>query len=804
MKVILAEKPSVAKDIARVLGAKNRKEGYIEGNGYQVTWAFGHLITLADPGTYGYEKWNTADLPMLPSVFIYKPQGDDGAQKQLNTIVSLFQAADSIICATDAGREGEAIFRYIYTHAKCDKPVERLWISSMTDEAILEGFATLKPASEYQNLYHSAKARNEADWLVGMNATRALTLASRSKKALSLGRVQTPTLALICKRYQEHTNFQPEPFYTVEAELLGQGQAFVAKYPERFLQKEKAEALAALLPAVVTVADKQVKQKVEKAPLPFDLTSLQAEANKRYNVSAQQTLDTVQALYERHKMLTYPRTGSRYLGDDMVKEVQGKLSNLSQLSFGEAFSKSITQLSSGSFNTACFDSKKLTDHHAIIPTFQHMNLYGNLTDIEKKIYQMVCFQLVMALLPVCKKEILAYKFHFADDKELLEASGTTIKEMGWRAVLSKDAVDDDAEGEDKQLLPNLKKGEEVQLTGSRIKEGMTKKPALLTEATLLKAMETAGKQLDDPEAVQAMKDCGLGTPATRANIIETLYKRAYIVNEKNKLVPTDIGMQVYELTCELPIGNPALTGEWEKKLNLMAKGEYEVEAFYQEIIQFTKTETARLLNDGKTVQTGTIEGIKCPICGGRIKETEKAFGCLGYKDGCKFVLWKDVAKKKLTEKHLRQIIENGMTDVIKGFTSKAGKPFDARLKYSPEQQKMVFDFTPEQIGQCPVCGKDIIEGKRGFGCSGYKEGCTFVVWKEQYGKELSSSQVGRLLKGETLSLKGFVKQDGTKFDGKLKLVEAPEDKHLYRVECEETKPSDGKKKKTTKKDDAPE
>lgn len=803
MKVILAEKPSVAKDIARVLGVKNRHEGYMEGNGYQVTWAFGHLITLAEPATYGFEKWNIADLPMLPAVFVYHPQGDEGAQKQLNTIVQLFQNADSIICATDAGREGEAIFRYIYTHAKCDKPVERLWISSMTDEAILEGFAQLKPASEYENLYHSAKARNEADWLVGMNATRALTLASRSRKTLSLGRVQTPTLALICRRWKEHTNFQPSPFYTIEADLLGQGQAFVARYPERFLQKEKAEALTALLPSVVTVADKQVKQKQEKAPLPFDLTSLQAEANKRFGISAQQTLDTVQALYERHKMLTYPRTGSRYLGDDMVKEVQSKLSQLSGLPFTDAFAKSVTQLSSGNFNTACFDSKKLTDHHAIIPTFQHTNLYSNLSDTERKIYQMVCFQLIMALLPVCKKEILAYKFHFSDQYELLEASGTTIKEMGWRAVLEKNMVDDEADAEDQQTLPNLKKGEEVQLTGHRIKEGMTKKPPLLTEATLLKAMETAGKQLDDPEAVQAMKDCGLGTPATRANIIETLYKRLYIVNDKNKLVPTDIGLQVYELTCELPIGNPALTGEWEKKLNLMAKGEYEVEAFYQEIIQFTKAETAKLINDGKTVQTGTVEGVKCPVCGSRIKETEKAFGCLGYKDGCKFVLWKDVAKKKLTEKHLRQIIENGMTDVIKGFTSKAGKPFDARLKYSPEQQKMVFDFTPEQIGQCPVCGKDIIEGKRGFGCSGYKEGCKFVIWKDQHGKELSSSQVGRLLKGETLSLKGFVRPDGTPFDGKLKMVEAPNQQPPYIVECKEVVSTDAKKKKATKKDDAP-
>ena len=435
MKVILAEKPSVAKDIARVLGVKTKKDGYMEGNGYQVTWAFGHLISLADPGVYGYEKWLKEDLPMLPSFFIYKPTEDEGAKKQLDTIERLFNEADSLICATDAGREGEAIFRYIYNDSKCNKPFERLWISSMTDEAILEGFANLKPGSEYDNLYFSARSRNEADWLVGMNATRALTLASRSKKALSLGRVQTPTLALICKRWKEHTDFNPEPFYTVETQLFAENQSFVARYPERFMQKGKAEALSELITPTVTVVDKQIKQKQEKAPLPFDLTSLQAEANRRFNLGAQQALDIVQALYERHKMLTYSRTGSRYLGDDMLAEVQKKLGALKENDFGKSYLSAIETLEKGKLNKACFDSKQLTDHHAIIPTFQNMKSYSTLTKEEKNIYEMVCKQLVMALPPVCKKEVLSYKFHFSDDKELLEASGTKIKEAGWRMVL---------------------------------------------------------------------------------------------------------------------------------------------------------------------------------------------------------------------------------------------------------------------------------------------------------------------------------------------------------------------------------
>lgn len=795
MKVILAEKPSVAKDIARVLGVKTKKDGYMEGNGYQVTWAFGHLISLADPGVYGYEKWLKEDLPMLPSFFIYKPTEDEGAKKQLETIERLFNEADSLICATDAGREGEAIFRYIYNDSKCNKPFERLWISSMTDEAILEGFANLKPGTEYDNLYFSARSRNEADWLVGMNATRALTLASRSKKALSLGRVQTPTLALICKRWKEHTDFNPEPFYTVETQLFAENQSFVARYPERFMQKEKAEALAELITPTVTVVDKQIKQKQEKAPLPFDLTSLQAEANRRFNLGAQQTLDIVQALYERHKMLTYPRTGSRYLGDDMLAEVQKKLGALKENDFGKSYLTAIEILEKGKLNKACFDSKQLTDHHAIIPTFQNMKSYSTLTKEEKNIYEMVCKQLVMALLPVCKKEVLSYKFHFSDDKELLEASGTKIKEAGWRMVLDKDVpAAEDAEAEDEQALPNLKLQDIVDVQEKRIKEGMTKKPALMTEATLLKAMETAGRQLDDPEAVQAMKDCGLGTPATRANIIETLYKRNYIVKEKNKLIPTELGYQVYELTKELPIGNPSLTGEWEKKLNLMAKGEYESDIFYNEILAFTKEETAQILSTGEQVQTQVLDGVRCPVCGERLKELPKGWGCVGFKTtGCKFVLWKEMAGKTLTEKHLRQMIEKGKSEVIKGFKSKKGTDFDARVKYSAEEGRVVFDFTPEEIGECPICGKDIIEGKRGFGCSGYKEGCKFVLWKEKSGKIITLSQAQRLLKGETIALKGFTAEDGTNFDSKIKLVPTEDPANPYKVDFVKTE------KKTKKK-----
>ena len=773
MKVIIAEKPSVAKDIAKVLRITERKEGYLEGRGCQVTWAFGHLISLATPDYYGYKKWRIEDLPIIPERFDYLPNEDEGSKKQLAVIKQLFEGAEEIICATDAGREGEAIFRYIYEHCGCDKPFRRLWISSMTDQAILEGFHNLKDGREYDPLYASAKARNEADWLVGMNASRALTLTTDSRTPLSLGRVQTPTLAIICQRYLEHMQFEPKPFYTVNLLLDYQGNRFQARYPDRFDTAEKANTLLERIGDTVQVIDKQKKQKTEKSPLPFDITSLQAEANKKYAFSAQKTLDIMQNLYERYKVLTYPRTGSRYLGDDMVDEIKNKIGQLQTLPLGDAFQQAINQLSAKGINKACFDSKKLTDHHAIIPTFHGLDRIGQLPADERKIFDLVTRQLVMALLPPCKKEVLAYKFQASEDMEPLQATGAKIMEAGWRLLMGADDKSEPAAGEeedDSQELPDLPKNAVVDVVGKETKEGYTKKPPLLTEATLLKNMETAGRQLDDPEAVEAMKDCGLGTPATRAAVIETLYNRKYIVNEKKKLVPTELGLSVYQLVKDAAIGNPAMTGEWEKKLNLMATRQYKAADFNDEIVRFTRAEVSRLLQEGGMVKTGQISDLRCPICGRRLRENAKAYGCSDPEHHCSFVIWKEIGGVAITPEMVAEIVTRGYSRKLTGLKGKSGKTFDAHIGYDPQTGKPRYLFRPA-LAACPCCGKDIVEGNRGYGCMGYQTGCHFVVWKETAGRNISIEELQILIKdGRTPVLDGFKHDDGTEFRASLVLT----------------------------------
>ncbi|MBP5318254.1 MAG: DNA topoisomerase 3 [Paludibacteraceae bacterium] len=770
MKVILTEKPSVAKDIARVLQITGKKDGYLEGRGCQITWAFGHLIELAKPDHYGYKQWNLQDLPIVPQTFVYLPTGDEGAKKQLNTIVTLFRDAEEIICATDAGREGEAIFRYIYNESKCNKPFRRLWISSMTDAAILDGFKNLKPGAEYDDLYASARARNEADWLVGMNASRALTLGSNSRTALSLGRVQTPTLALICKRYLEHEAFVPSAFYTLQATLSYGGQSFKARSAERFQDRTQAEALLAQIGAQVQTIDKQKKVKTEKAPLPYDLTSLQADANRRYGFSAQRTLDLMQGLYERYKVLTYPRTGSRYLGDDMVADLKKQVPLLAGLPYGEKLKPALDTLAQKGLNKAPFDSKKLTDHHAIIPTFHGIDKIGMLPADERKIFDMVCLQLLMALLPPCKKEVLTYKFDYAEGREPLTSVGSKIQTAGWRLLqMTDDKSETDDEEDDSQLLPDIPKNAPVDVEGKEIKEGMTKKPPLLTEASLLKSMETAGRQLTDPEAVEAMKDCGLGTPATRASIIETLFKRKFIISDKKKLLPTPLGLQIYQLTKDAPIGNPAMTGDWERKLNLMAVHKYDSRQFANEIIEFTRAEVERLIQTSGQIKTGQASDYCCPLCGNRLRENEKAYGCSRRNPDCNFVIWKQIGGVGIDLEQLGKIVSRGYSDRLSGFTGKEGKKFDARIGYDPETGRSRYVFNPV-IGHCPTCGKDVVEGMRGYGCMGYKEGCKFVVWKEISGRSIDIETAQQLLKdGQTPVLDGFTSRDGKPFSAALRI-----------------------------------
>ncbi|GAA4322138.1 type IA DNA topoisomerase [Mucilaginibacter gynuensis] len=601
MKVIIAEKPSVAREIAKVFGATTKKDGYMEGKGYTFTWAFGHLLQLAPPQEYGFYGWSVQNLPMLPQKFklsIRKVKTKDGVvddpsvKKQLDIIKGLFDEATEIIVATDAGREGELIFRYIYYYLKCKKPFKRLWISSQTDAAIKDGFRNLKPGSDYDTLFYSAHCRSQSDWLVGMNATQALSLASGNRGVLSLGRVQTPTLAMICARYLENKNFVPQIYFQVAIQVDKDGQVFRAISTENFKTREdaqiildKVEDVAAGFPNGGHILSVEAKPRKEPPPLLHDLSSLQQEANKRKGFTADQTLGLLQNLYEG-KLVTYPRTGSRYIGDDVfagVPELITKFENHPD------FGKQATALSGVKLSKRSVNAKKVTDHHAILPTGEKPN---HLTPDQQAVYDMVAGRMLEAFHQDCIKEITKITVQSGSK---FTASGTVINTPGWRAVFNE--PDEEKKDEENASLPKVQQGENLPVPQKAILEKQTKPKPLYNEASLLKALETAGKEIDDEELRYAMKDSGLGTPATRAAIIETLIKRTYITREKKNLVPTTTGLAVYEVVKHRQIAQAELTGTWEKRLEEI-RGGASIEAFLGEIKSYTREITVELLKTG--------------------------------------------------------------------------------------------------------------------------------------------------------------------------------------------------------------
>ncbi|MES2427715.1 MAG: DNA topoisomerase 3 [Bacteroidota bacterium] len=595
MKVIIAEKPSVGREIAKVFGATTKKDGYIEGKGYTFTWAFGHLLQLAAPQEYGYYGWSVQHLPMLPSKFklsIRKVKSggqlvdDPGVKKQLDIIKALFDEATEIIVATDAGREGELIFRYIYYYLKCKKPFKRLWISSQTDAAIKDGFRNLKPGSDYDTLFNSAHCRSQSDWLVGMNATQALSLASGNKGVLSLGRVQTPTLAMICARYLENKNFVPQIYYQVSIHPDKDGQTFKAISDKNFKTREEAQAvLDAVLPTG-NMLSVEAKPRKEPPPLLHDLSSLQQEANKRKGFTADQTLGILQNLYEG-KLVTYPRTGSRYIGDDVFAGVPALIEGLSAHA---DFGKQATLLSGAKLNKRSVNAKKVTDHHAILPTGEKPY---QLSPDQQAVYDMVAGRMLEAFNQDCIKEIT--KITVLSGSKFI-ASGTVIQTAGWRAVFND--KDEEKKDEENATLPKVIQGEDLPITDKTVLEKQTKPKPFYNEATLLKALETAGKEIEDEELREAMKEGGLGTPATRAAIIETLLKRNYVAREKKNLVPTETGLAVYEVVKHQRIAQAELTGNWEKRLEQIRSGA-SVSEFQEEIKAYTREITQELLHSGK-------------------------------------------------------------------------------------------------------------------------------------------------------------------------------------------------------------
>ena len=668
---IIAEKPSVARDIARIVGATSKQDGYMEGCGYVVTWAMGHLIVLAMPETYGFSAYKREDLPIRPNPFqlvvrqVRKDKeyvSDPAALKQLKVIRSSFDKADRIIVATDAGREGELIFRYIYQHLNCHKPFDRLWISSLTDKAIREGLAHLKAGTAYDNLYYSAKARSEADWLVGINASRALSIAR--KGGYSLGRVQTPTLAMVCRRYIENRDFSSVPYWKLSVLTEKEGVSLKAIGSKDYENEASAQTALAALRSQSQLMVETVTIKVTHTapPLLYDLTALQKDANRRHGFSADKTLSIAQSLYEK-KITTYPRTGSRYISEDVFEEVPVLL-------------RKIDKALSNPLNRHSVDNAKVTDHHAIIPTGETPS---GLSVDEATIYQMIVTRFLEAFSPDSEEERMQVKF--TDGTNTFTWKACRQISLGWKDVQQgADTQNENGKENEEQTLsalPSLTEGEVLSLLNAEITEHKTKPKPLYTEATLLSAMENAGKDVEDAESKKAMAECGIGTPATRANIIETLILRDYIRRNKKAIIPTEKGLAVYEIVKDKKIANAEMTGSWELALAAIEAGQMPAEKFAQGINSYIGTICEELLALAPQVQK-SYPTYRCPKCGNEsVGIYTKVAKCRH--EGCDFHIFREVCGTLLTEGNIRDLITTGRTPVLKGLTSKAGKKFNARL-----------------------------------------------------------------------------------------------------------------------------
>jgi DNA topoisomerase-3 len=730
--LVIAEKPSVGRDLSLALpgdferltlkGTKPIKEDayYLEGDDYVITWAVGHLVTLSDPEDYDekLKRWKLDDLPILPEQFTLKPR-DAKSKKQLNLIKKLLQRddVDRVINACDAGREGELIFAYVYestfgvspTDPDAPKPVERLWISSMTKTAIREGFEKLRPGQQMRPLERAARSRSEADWLVGMNATRAATIRGRAYVGgvVSLGRVQTPTLAMIVKREREIQAFTPEPYWLVHATFDPRYQGLWFEGDEtRIKKQERANEIVGKVSGKEGIVEKvERKEQSERAPLLYDLTSLQRDANRRFGFSARRTLQAAQSLYEGKKAITYPRTNSRYLSGDLVPQLKPTAETLVPIDDYRAAAQFVVALEQLPLGRVVNDAK-VDDHHAIIPTDIEHDV-TNFTPDERRVFDLIARRFLAAFHPPARYARTTVITNV--EEERFRTRGKITLEPGWRGVYGLEADEptarqgeaaDEGEGEGNEI-PELTQGQTVKCVAAEIEDKITKPPPRYTEATLLSAMETAGKFVDDDELREAMKERGLGTPATRAETIETLIRREYVERVSRDLQPTPKGMQVVTMLEEHKITSPELTGDWEKKLSDIEHGKFDRDEFIKEIERFTGEIVGQIADlDREKLKPERAELGLCPRCGAEtgeiIRENSKAYGCTSWKSreetGCGYVIWKRVAGRTLTPEIARQLMEEGKTrEVLSGFRSRNGKPFRARLVLNDEG-KVEFEF----------------------------------------------------------------------------------------------------------------
>ncbi|WP_178988473.1 type IA DNA topoisomerase [Winogradskyella schleiferi] len=740
MKVCIAEKPSVAREIASVLGATTKRDGYYEGNGYAVTYTFGHLCTLFEPADYKpyWKSWDLNNLPMLPEKFEVKVANNDGIKKQFKIVKSLFDKADVVINCGDAGQEGELIQRWVINKANYKGEVQRLWISSLTTEAIKEGFNNLKPSKNYDNLYYAGFSRSIGDWLLGINATRLYTVKHGGyKQVLSVGRVQTPTLAMLVNRFKDIENFVPQPYW--ELQTLYRDTLF--SYEEgRFLKMEDGEILANKVKEhefeIVSITK---KKGTEYAPKLFDLTGLQVYCNTKFGFSADDTLKIAQKLYEK-KAVTYPRVDTTFLPNDVYPKVKGILSKLTDYSNLTAYilNKKIKK------SSRVFNDKKVTDHHAIIPTGMQTHLQYN----EQQVYDIIVKRFIAVFYDDCKVSNTTVIGKAADVN--FKTTGKEILSKGWRVVFESEK----SNKKEDALLPTFVKGEKGTHEPSFL-EKQTKPPKQYTEASLLRAMETAGKQVEDDELRDLMKENGIGRPSTRANIIETLFRRKYIKRNKKQILPTVTGIQLIDTIQNELLKSAELTGSWEKQLKDIEKGEFSASAFIKGMkrmvdalvyeVRSEKVQTRISAVNNKPVgksksksktktKSEALVGSSCPKCKtGSLLKGNSAYGCSLYGKSCDFTLPFSFADKKISEKQYIRLLTKGSTVNLKGFkidgNSKEGLlRFDDAFKLKFEPKQVTKKVTVKAGETCPKCktGK-ILKGKSAFGCSNYKSGCDFRV-----------------------------------------------------------------------------
>lgn len=705
MKVIIAEKPSVAREIAQLLNANEKKEGYLEGNGYCVTWALGHLVSLGMPEDHGVRGFEKASLPIFPDPFLLIPrriknqppkgyQPDPSALKQLKTIKKLFDWCSGIIVATDAGREGELIFRYIYHYLQCDKPFERLWISSLTEKAIQDGFKKLQPGSAFKGLYNAAKARSEADWLVGINATQALSIAAH-QDVYSLGRVQTPTLALICKRFEDHQNFTQKKYWQIQLKHRKDYLDFTSQSNEQWEDKKQAEQILKSIEreGKASVEDVSVKTLQESSPVLFDLTELQKEANRKLGMSADEVLQTAQALYEK-RFITYPRTGSKYIPEDLWAEIPELVRILNTV---DQFKAAVSTLKFGSFNKRMVNDLKVTDHHGLLITTK---IPSALSATEKAIYDMIAYRLLESLSEHCSKEVshIMIKVHHYE----FLIKGSKILTKGWRAIRGILSENSDNTTEDSKAnknnnnsveeplidLPEFKAGDQLKISQADLFEKITRPPKLYSEADLLSAMENAGRSIENKEQQKAISNTGIGTPATRASIIETLLSRSYIIRKSKALIPTEKGQKVYDLVKDQKIANVQMTAEWEMALDKIEKGELSAERFLIDIKNYTSEITAELLS--LSIPQENIPELKCPKCQHQnLLIKDKIIKCPD--EHCNWMQFRTVCGVQLSIEQITALINDRKTPLIKNMKAKNGKKFSAYIVLK-DDHKTIFEF----------------------------------------------------------------------------------------------------------------